>query len=136
MNMGLLDQITGALGGQGSGAGGSLQSILELINNPQIGGLQGLIQKFHDGGAGEVVKSWVSTGQNLPISADQINSVLGNDAVKDIAAKLGIDPAAASGHLAEMLPQIVDKLTPGGAVPTGGNLLEEGLSLLKGKLFS
>ena len=110
---------------------------MHLINNPQTGGLQGLIQSFQQGGLGDIVNSWVSSGQNLPISAEQIQSVLGGSGLQELAAKLGISPAQASGSLAEMLPQMVDKMTPNGEVPQGGDLLSQGMDLLKkGGLFS
>ncbi|BCL76618.1 hypothetical protein JHS3_23540 [Jeongeupia sp. HS-3] len=132
--MGLLDQLTGALGGGNQeGAGGLLGALGPLLE--QQGGISGLVEKFQQGGLAEVAQSWISTGQNLPISADQIQAVLGSDAVSQIASKLGIDPSAAAGQLSEALPQLVDKLTPNGEVQQGGDLLAQGLDLLKGKLF-
>lgn len=136
--MSLFDQVVGALSaGESGGQGNLLQTVMHLINNPQTGGLQGLIQAFQQGGLGDIVNSWVSSGQNLPISAEQIQSVLGGSGLQELAAKLGISPAQASGSLAEMLPQIVDKMTPNGEVPQGGDLLAQGMDLLKkGGLFS
>ena len=105
-------------------------SIMQMINN-QPGGLSGLLQQFHDKGLGSLVSSWVSTGQNLPISADQIQHVLGSDQVKELAAKAGIAPDAAGSHLAQLLPMLIDKLTPNGQVPESSSLLEEGMGMLK-----
>lgn len=135
--MGLLDSVVGALaGGQGGGSNGLMDVVMQLINN-QPGGLGGLVQSFQQGGLGEIVNSWVSTGQNLPISAEQLQSVLGGGALQDIAAKLGVSPEQASGSLADLLPQVVDKLTPNGQLPEGGDLLAQGLEMLKkGGLFS
>jgi uncharacterized protein YidB (DUF937 family) len=129
--MGLLDsiggQVLGALQGQGGAQhGGLMDVVMGMVNNPQTGGLSGLIDKFKEGGLGEVAASWVSTGQNMPISGDQIASVLGNGQLQEIAQKLGLDTSAVSGQLAQMLPQVVDKLTPHGEVPDGdalGNLM-------------
>lgn len=135
--MGLFDQVVGALSGNQSGGGNALlETVLQLVNNPQTGGLGGLVQSFQQGGLAEIVNSWVSTGQNLPISAEQIQSVLGNSTLQDLAAKLGMSNEQISGGLAAMLPQVVDQLTPNGEVPQGGDLLAQGLDLLKGKLFS
>ncbi|MCB4359729.1 YidB family protein [Quatrionicoccus australiensis] len=135
--MGLFDQVVGALsGGQSGGGNALLETVLQLVNNPQTGGLGGLVQSFQQGGLAEIVNSWVSTGQNLPISAEQIQSVLGNSTLQDLAAKLGMSNEQISGGLASMLPQVVDQLTPNGEVPQGGDLLAQGLDLLKGKLFS
>lgn len=135
--MGILDSVVGALaGGQGGGSNGLMDVVMQLINN-QPGGLGGLVQSFQQGGLGEIVNSWVSTGQNLPVSAEQLQSVLGGGALQDIAAKLGVSPEQASGSLAELLPQVVDKLTPNGQLPEGGALLAQGMDLLKkASLFS
>jgi uncharacterized protein YidB (DUF937 family) len=84
---------------------------------------------------GDIVKSWVSTGQNLPISAEQIQSVLGNEQLQSLAAQAGLDTGQLSGQLAQLLPQVVDRLTPDGTVPEGSDLMSRGMELLKGKLF-
>jgi uncharacterized protein YidB (DUF937 family) len=106
-------------------------SVMQMINS-QPGGLSGLMQQFHDKGLGGLVSSWVSTGQNLPISADQIQHVLSCDQVKELAAKAGISEDAVSSHLSQLLPMLVDKLTPNGQVPAGGgSLMEEGMGMLK-----
>ncbi|TXT31679.1 MAG: hypothetical protein FD131_897 [Rhodocyclaceae bacterium] len=136
--MGLLDSVVGALaGGQSGGESPLLNVVMQLINNPQTGGLAGLVQSFQQGGLGSIVNSWVSTGQNLPISAEQIQAVLGGGQLQNIAAQLGMSTEQASGGLADLLPQLVDKLTPNGQVPEGGDLLAQGLDMLKkGGLFS
>ncbi|HST11049.1 MAG TPA: YidB family protein [Terriglobales bacterium] len=103
--------------------------LLHMINNSP-GGLSGMLQSFHDKGLGGLVSSWVGTGQNLPISADQIQHVLGSDQVKGLAAKAGISPDMASNALSQLLPTLVDKLTPNGQVPQHSSLLETGMSIL------
>ena len=135
--MSLLDQALGALaGGQSGDNSALLQTVMQLVNNPQNGGLEGLIQSFQQGGLGEIVNSWVSTGQNLPISAEQIQSVLGGSSLAGFAAQLGVSPEQASGSLADMLPQLIDQMTPNGQMPQGGDLLTQGLDMLKkGGLF-
>jgi uncharacterized protein YidB (DUF937 family) len=109
--------------------------VMQMINN-QPGGLSGLVQQFHDKGLGGLVSSWVGTGQNLPISADQLQHVLGSDQLKELAAKAGISPDTASSHLAQLLPMLIDKLTPNGQVPEAStstsSMLEAGLDMLKG----
>ncbi|RKU03163.1 hypothetical protein C7H84_11340 [Burkholderia sp. Nafp2/4-1b] len=121
--MGLLDIVGGLIGGQ---AGGNSQSALittalEFINN-QPGGLNGLIEKFKAGGAGDVIGSWVGTGENQPISPDTLQNVLGSDVVGSLASKVGIDPAQASSILAQVLPHVVNHATPNGEVPAGGQV--------------
>jgi uncharacterized protein YidB (DUF937 family) len=114
-------------------------SVAQMLNN-QPGGLSGLLQQFHDKGLGSLVTSWVGTGQNLPISADQIQHVLGSEQVKELAAKAGISPDVASSHLAQLLPMLIDKLTPNGQLPQAAgstststsSMLEAGLGMLKG----
>ncbi len=85
-------------------------------------------------GMGDIASSWVGTGENQAIDASQLEQVLGNDTIQQIAAKTGLSPDMLSQGLASVLPQVIDKLTPNGTLPEGG-LLDEGLSLLKGKFF-
>jgi uncharacterized protein YidB (DUF937 family) len=103
---------------------------LELLKN-HPGGIPGLVQQFHDKGLGDVINSWVGTGQNLPISAEQIQSVLNDEHIKAFAVKAGISPDVANAKIAELLPAIVDKFTPNGQVPEQSSLLQSGLNLLK-----
>ena len=104
--------------------------LLHMINNTP-GGLSGLLQSFHDKGLGSLASSWVGTGQNLPISADQIQNVLGSDQVKQLAAKAGISLDSASSALSQLLPTLVDKMTPNGQVPQHASILETGMSILQ-----
>ncbi len=135
--MSLLDQVVGALAGGESGSGSNLlQAVLQLVNNPRTGGLEGLIRSFQQGGLGDIVNSWVANGENLPVSGEQIEGVLGGSVLRDLAAQLGVSPQQASGSLADVLPQLIDRMTPNGEVPQGGDLLGQGLDLLKkGGLF-
>jgi uncharacterized protein YidB (DUF937 family) len=96
--------------------------------------LAGLAQAFQDKGLGDQMASWVGTGQNLPISPEQIKSVLG-DQLGQIASQLGINEQQAAGGLADLLPQVIDTLTPGGKMPQSDDLMTQGLALLKGKLL-
>ena len=77
---------------------------------------------------GEQLKSWIGTGDNMPISGDQLTSALGSDKISEIAAKLGMSHGDVSGGLASMLPQIIDKLSPNGQLPDNHNLLQDALS--------
>ncbi|MBI2277813.1 MAG: DUF937 domain-containing protein [Dechloromonas sp.] len=136
--MGLFDQVLGgALNSLGGNAGGnSLQEVvMRLINNPQVGGIEGLVKSFQSGGLGEIVNSWVGTGQNLPVSAEQVQSALGSEQLDAVASQLGVSREQAGGQLAEFLPKVVDLLTPNGQIPQGGDLLAQGMELLKGKLL-
>ena len=119
--MGLFDSVVGAVSGHMQQNGG-LSDVLGslLANNSEVGGLNGLVEKFNQHGMGDIVSSWIGQGNNLPISADQITSALGNGTLGNIASQMGIDPAQLSGQLAQMLPGLIDKLTPNGALPEGG----------------
>jgi uncharacterized protein YidB (DUF937 family) len=130
--MGLLDDLENKAvsSAMGSTTNPLASQLLQMIQQ-QPRGLSGLVQSFHDKGLGGLVTSWVGTGQNLPISADQIQHVLGSTQVQQLAAKVGISPGAASSQLSQLLPTIVDKLTPNGEMPQQGNLIEMGLNLLK-----
>jgi uncharacterized protein YidB (DUF937 family) len=134
--MGFLDEITKVVGDKflgGASQGGLMELVLGLINNPQTGGLGGLVEMFKSKGLGDAVSSWISTGENQPVSNDQITSALGSNTIQEISQKLGISGTDASNGLAALLPQIIDKLTPDGSIPEG-DLLEQGLSILKQKL--
>jgi uncharacterized protein YidB (DUF937 family) len=81
------------------------------------GGVQGIVSQMESQGLGNTVKSWIGTGANEPITADQLHAALGSDLVNQMASKMGIDPGELSSKLAQVLPGAIDKLTPGGVVP-------------------
>ncbi|MDE0856727.1 MAG: YidB family protein [Nevskia sp.] len=139
--MGLLDQLAGSLlsgalgGAQQPGQPGQsplLQAAMTLIQ--QNGGLPGLLSKFQQSGLGQQAESWVSSNANLPISAEQLHQVLGSGAIAQIASQLGMDHGQVSGGLAQLLPQLINQMTPNGSVPANhADLLSEGLALLAGR---
>jgi uncharacterized protein YidB (DUF937 family) len=136
--MGLFDQLAQtatSMLGQGGGKNDQLlQVVTQLLGkDSSIGGLNGLIQTFQKSGLSEIVNSWVSTGANLPISSEQIKQGLGSHLLQQLSAGTGMSQDACSSQLSSLLPSLVDKLTPEGKVPES-NLLEQGLSLLRGKL--
>jgi uncharacterized protein YidB (DUF937 family) len=134
--MGIFDQLGQAAAGMmgGSSQNPLVQAAIGLLGqNSSVGGIAGLIQAFQKNGVGEIVNSWVGTGSNLPISPAQIQQGLGGDLLKQLAAQAGLSSEAASGQLANLLPGLIDKLTPDGKLPDT-NLMEQGLNLLRGKL--
>ena len=134
--MSLLDIAEQALGGANSAGGGSaaIGEVMNLVNS-YPGGVGGLVSCFEKNGLGGVARSWVGTGGNQPVSAQQVQSGLGNDAISSIASKLGVPPDVASGVVAQLLPHVVDHMTPGGQIPAGGgDMLSMGESILKGLL--
>jgi|SRR5205809_4631071 len=135
--MALLDSILGAVSGKMSqqGGAGALVGVLGSLLE-QNGGLQGLANRFSQGGASNVFSSWVGMGENQPISNTQIEQVLGCDQVKALASKMGIDPAQASQMLAQYLPKVVDKLTPQGQIDPNANHQADLTSLIPALLQS
>jgi uncharacterized protein YidB (DUF937 family) len=138
--MGLFDELGKAVGGAMGGAGGAgkgggqaalLQAVAGLLGG---GGLDGLVKSFQAKGLGDIVGSWVSTGPNLPVSPDQVALALGPDTLGKLAGQVGLDPKAVAGQLSGLLPGLVDKLTPGGALPDATSLQGTLQGMLGGNL--
>ena len=125
--MGLLDQLGsagGMLGGQGQAGGGQAGAMAAIVQMLQSrpGGIAGVLSSFEQGGLGAVAQSWIGGGQNQPVSPDQVSGALGPDAVGDVASRLGVSHEEAAGHLSQLLPQIMDHLSPGGQAPADGGM--------------
>jgi uncharacterized protein YidB (DUF937 family) len=105
--MGLLDGMLGGL------VGGEMASIVNGLIEKH-GGVQGIIAQFEQQGLGESVKSWVGSGPNSPISAEQVHQALGAGTMQALAAEAGVSPQDLAQKLSQVLPQAIDKLTPGG----------------------
>ncbi len=129
--MGMLDGLIGSVLGKVMGEkAGMAQVAMEMFNTNV--GVGGILEKFKTGGLADAAASWVGTGDNIPVSADQISSVLGNDQIAAMAEKFGIEPATLSAQIAEYLPSVVDKMTPNGAVEAdSGNILSSVLGMFK-----
>ena len=132
--MSVMDQIrslfSGSESAQAPASGAMVEQVAAMIGSS--GGLSSLLQKFRDAGLGGAVESWVGTGANQPISGEHVERALGNDAVQGLASKLGLSTQQASSGLAALLPHMIDKLTPNGAVPEP-SMLEQALSAFKTK---
>lgn len=124
--MGLLNSVLGALGTAQGGAaqGDALRAMVSLLARDTQGrtpvGLDGLVQRFEQRGLGELVASWIGTGHNLPVSAEQLHAVLGAEWVGQFARQLGLPRDDAAQQLSQLLPQMVDRLTPDGQLPNTG----------------
>ena len=133
--MGLMDQLGQVAGDMLEGQGGNnpvLQAVAGLLGkDSNIGGLAGLVQAFQKNGLGEIVNSWVSTGQNLPVTPSQVEQGLGNDLLNQIATKARLSPGATSSQLVGILPDLVDKLTPNGKIENSG--FEQLLKFVQGR---
>jgi uncharacterized protein YidB (DUF937 family) len=125
---GLLENVLG-IGAQQS-QGSMLQVALQVLE--QNGGLPGIISKFEHGGMADHVGSWVGTGANMPISGAQLQEILGSGSIGEIAQRLGLSHADASSGLAQVLPNLIDKLTPTGQVPSDhGDIVERARAMLE-----
>lgn len=128
------DPLSAILGGLTGGRGGSTGNVLlqlGLSMLQQQGGLGGVLGKFREAGMGAQADSWVGTGQNMNISPDQLQQVFGSGTLGDIAAKLGMSQEQAGSAMSQVLPELVNQLTPQGQVtPDSENSVAEGLDAL------
>ena len=108
--MGLFDGVLGGVLGAGAVA-----LVTKYVN--QNGGLQGVIDQFQKQGLGGTINSWIGTGDNEPVTAEQITQTVGTDKIQEMAKEAGVEPAVLAGQLAEHLPTAIDKITPDGKLP-------------------
>jgi uncharacterized protein YidB (DUF937 family) len=87
-----------------------------------LGGLGGLIDKLQKGGLGNAINSWIGSGQNQPVSPGQLGSALGPDLIKMLAQRSGMSEEEITRQLSQILPGLVDKLTPQGRLPSAAEL--------------
>ncbi len=143
---GLGDALGGALGGRagggmpgaggmggalgGAGAAALLAALFQILQ--RNGGLGGLLSQFQQAGYGQQANSWVSTGQNAPIDANILSQVLGGGQLDSIAQQLGMPRGQVADEMASALPQVIDRMTPRGAVPDDGDdLVNRALEILQ-----
>ncbi|BAM04996.1 hypothetical protein PSMK_28370 [Phycisphaera mikurensis NBRC 102666] len=102
----------------------------ELLGS--AGGMSGLVAALSAGGLGEQVKTWLGDGPNASVSAGELEAALGSEKIQQLAAKFGLDPAAAATQLSAFLPGLLDKLSPGGETPADGDVMKQVTGLLGG----
>jgi uncharacterized protein YidB (DUF937 family) len=136
--MGLLDGLLGGVMGGMTGSGAQqarsplLMIALQLLQ--QNGGLQGILARAQQAGYGDQVQSWIGTGQNLPIDAGALSRIFGQGQLGQLAQQLGLSHEETAGQLAQALPQVVDQMTPDGAIPEGhADLVSEALAVLRSR---
>lgn len=133
----MLNSILNSVLGGGEGQKKAIELIQALLQSQ--GGVQGLIEKFQQGGLEQIVKSWIGTGENLPISAAQILEIFGQKHLETAAEEVGVPQQEAPNLLAEYLPKIVDTLSPNGQLDLSkldtNALLQQGAKAVLGKLF-
>lgn len=137
--MGLFDEVAGGLLKQvlasESGRTALMNIVMGLFKGPdESKGVEGLAQAFNQKGLGEIMSSWIGKGENMPISPVQIQQVLGSGQIQQAAQKMGVSSNEASSGLAELLPLIVDQLTPEGSMPKQ-DTLNQSVGMVLGQLF-
>lgn len=123
--MGILDSALNALGGNRSQDGGTQERLIQaalalLADNGQNDGLHGLVERFQEAGLGNTISSWIGSGPNVPITAEQVQEALGDGRLQQVAEETGLTENETAQHLSQLLPTLVDSLTPAGHLPQGG----------------
>ena len=138
--MAFINQILGALqsanaqpGSATPATGSPLANIVAQMLGGQASGLTGLVQKFEAAGLSNVIQSWIGTGANLPITAEQLQQALGAEHLSQLAQTAGINKDQLLQQLSAALPGVIDHLTPGGQMPTGAGALSSILGQFSAK---
>jgi uncharacterized protein YidB (DUF937 family) len=133
--MGLLDNILGSVMNSGAGDQSTnplMQIAMKMITEQGANGQSGLadlVAKFQQGGLGHLADSWVSTGENLPVSAEQISQVLGSGKLEELANQFGFSTSDVAGGLSKVLPDLINHVTPEGKLPESGDFINNALSM-------
>ena len=122
--MGILDSLSNMLSSpEAKNIEGQLESTVvpvvlnQVLGQGNQGGLSAIVAKLQQAGFGDQVKSWIGNGQNIPITADELQQVLGSDKVRELAARFNIPVDQLSKVLAQQLPTAVDNASPDGKLP-------------------
>lgn len=127
-----LGSVLGRLGGSGIATTALMALAFQVLQ--QNGGISGLVDKFRASGLGQHADSWVGTGANEPVSANQVRDALGSGGLGQLASRFGLTPDQASGGLAQLLPELVNQMTPAGQVPDNDHdMISEALAALTRK---
>jgi uncharacterized protein YidB (DUF937 family) len=126
-----LDSLLGGLaGGNQQQTGKLLTAAMSMLQ--QNGGLSGVLGMLRNNGLGAHADSWVGTGANMPMTGDQLQQVFGGSALGNVASQLGMPQGQANSALAQILPELINQLTPNGQIPgNDGDLISRGLSMLR-----
>jgi uncharacterized protein YidB (DUF937 family) len=117
-------------GGNQQQTGNLLAAAMSMLQ--QNGGLGGVLGMFQRSGLGAQADSWVGTGANMAVSGDQLQQVFGGSTLGNIASQLGMQQGHANSAMAQILPELINQLTPGGQVPdNAGDLISRGLSAFR-----
>jgi uncharacterized protein YidB (DUF937 family) len=126
-----LGSVLGGLAGGNQAQSGNLLLQVALLLLQQNGGLEGVLNRFRQGGLGQQADSWVGTGQNMNISTNELQQIFGSSTLRDLASQFGMPEEQANSTMAQVLPELINKLTPQGQVPQNGDdEIAQGLSML------
>jgi uncharacterized protein YidB (DUF937 family) len=114
----LLDEVMAGFEGNTGTKGAVAKEMLGSFQQNEGGGLAGLVSQLNKKGLSDIVQSWIGTGPNKDISPEQLNHAMDNNTLQQLAAKFGIPPEMVTTYLADVLPKIVDRLTPSGQLPS------------------
>jgi uncharacterized protein YidB (DUF937 family) len=120
----LLNSVMSGFGGNTGVAGTLAKELLSGFQQNQGAGLSNLVEQLSKKGLGNVVQSWVGTGANQTVTPDQLSQAMDPGMLQQLASKLGISPDVLTSHLAEILPKIVDRLTPDGKLPQSADAMQ------------
>lgn len=117
----MLDKIIGSVlsnmlagsSNSGNATGSIVTDVLGSLIRQQ-GGMEGIFNQLQKGGLDDLLNSWIGTEQNQPMHANQVNDVFGDEAISNVAQQAGVEQSQAQDILAQVLPQIIDMLTPNG----------------------
>jgi uncharacterized protein YidB (DUF937 family) len=135
--MGLFDDLLkSAVGGEArdpeAQSRGLVEGLLDLLEQSDSGGVDGLTQSFQRQGLGAEAESWIGTGANRPVSPAQVTQTLGPSQVDSLSRRAGLGSAAGAAAIAAILPALIDKLTPAGRAPAPGGIRSLGASIFGG----
>ena len=125
---GLGDVLGGILGGSRGGGGGALGNPLLRMLLPAVasmlanGGLSKILSRLHANGKGAQADSWIAKGENRPVAADDVREAAGDDEITSIADQLGVSKDEAAAAVAQVLPHVVDQVSPDGELPADDEL--------------
>lgn len=114
----VMNLVKGVMGGQGQQAGGDMMSnlVMGVLQNGFQGGAGGLLNQLTQAGLGQQVQSWLSNGPNMPVSPEQLTGALGDNQLMQMAQQFGVSPDMLSNAMSQVLPGIIDKLSPNGVL--------------------
>lgn len=128
----IIEETNERFGLNSEGAGSLLSALLNYISDPGHGGFGGFVDRFRTAGLGDVVNSWITTGDNTTLSNEQLESAIGEDGIRQIADRAGLEQASATPAIAAMIPHVVDQLTPDGEMPDETSVLTRITGLMPG----